>query len=108
MRTLKRVLLAIVFLAFALSILVFVLENQEAIVLSFLGGSISAFPVSIYIIFSLLIGMVFGPLLSFVIKGGAKKIVTVVSYGYGVKDLTFLATRMRRFLVSDTGLLATF
>ncbi|PXX62863.1 Protein of unknown function [Pseudomonas sp. LAMO17WK12:I10] len=73
MRTLRRVLLAIVFFAFALSILIFVLENQEAVVLSFLGRSISAFPVSIYIIFSLLIGMIFGPLLRAVLKGGQKK-----------------------------------
>ncbi|AZE50221.1 hypothetical protein C4K04_4562 [Pseudomonas chlororaphis] len=73
MRILRCVLLAIVFLVFALSILVFVLENQEAVVLSFLGRSVSAFPVSIYIVFSLLIGMFFGPLLRVVLKGGRKK-----------------------------------
>lgn len=36
MRTLRRVLLAVVFLTLVLLILIFVLENQEAVVLSFL------------------------------------------------------------------------
>ncbi|WDG76767.1 hypothetical protein PUP68_24590 [Pseudomonas chlororaphis] len=73
MRTLRRVLLAVVFLTLVLLILIFVLENQEAVVLSFFGSSISEFPVSIYIILSLLVGMIFGPLLRIAFSSGWKR-----------------------------------
>lgn len=73
MRTLRRVLLAIVLLASVFLILLFVLENQETVALIFFGSSVFEFPVSIYIILSLLVGMVFGPLLRFFWGWGRKR-----------------------------------
>ncbi|WDG71130.1 lipopolysaccharide assembly protein LapA domain-containing protein [Pseudomonas chlororaphis] len=73
MRALRRVLLVVVLLVLILLILIFVLENQETVALNFLGGSISEFPISIYIIISLLIGMTLGPLLRVAISVGRKR-----------------------------------
>ncbi|MGE8482722.1 MAG: LapA family protein [Pseudomonas sp.] len=63
MRNLKRVLLAVFVLLLVLAILAFVLENQQAMSLFFLGWASPQLPVSLIMVIALLIGMVIGPVL---------------------------------------------
>jgi uncharacterized integral membrane protein len=58
-----RALLGVIILLLALSILIFILENQQLVALNFLGWATPQFPVSLSIIFSLLIGLLVGILL---------------------------------------------
>ncbi|QKV63226.1 DUF1049 domain-containing protein [Pseudomonas sp. 43A] len=64
MRNLKRMLLGVFVLLLVLAILAFVLENQQAISLAFLGWTGPQLPVSVVVVVALLIGMVAGPVLS--------------------------------------------
>lgn len=73
MRNLKRLLLISVLLMLMLSVLVFVLENQQFVTLSFFGWSASEVPLSVFIILSLLAGMVVGPLLGVVARSRRSK-----------------------------------
>nr|WP_256675804.1 LapA family protein [Pseudomonas sp. R5(2019)] len=54
-------------LASAVTVL-FSLENQQPVTLSFVGWSAPQWPVSVYILGALLSGLVVGPLLSLVIS----------------------------------------
>ena len=63
MRNLKRILLGVFILLLALVILAFVLENQQSVSLLFLGLSGPQLPVSLVVVFALLIGMLIGPVL---------------------------------------------
>ncbi|ANI59141.1 putative membrane protein [Pseudomonas sp. PvR086] len=63
MRNFKRVLLAVFVLLLVLAILAFVLENQQAMSLLFLGWASPQLPVSLIMVITLLIGMVIGPVL---------------------------------------------
>ncbi|WP_130904141.1 LapA family protein [Pseudomonas sp. Sample_22] len=67
MRNLKRVLLAVFILLLVLVILVFVLENQQSVTLLFLGWAGPQLPVSLVIVLALLIGMVIGPVISWIL-----------------------------------------
>ncbi len=62
MRNLKLVLLVAFALLLVLSILAFVLENQQSVSLQFLGWSGPELPISFVMIVALLIGMVIGPI----------------------------------------------
>ena len=73
MRNLKRVLLAVFVLLLILAILAFVLENQQSVSLLFLGWAGPPLPVSLVVVFALLIGMVIGPVLGWFL-GRASKI----------------------------------
>lgn len=73
MRNLKKLLLVLIFLAVAAVVLVFVLENQQAVALSFLGWSSSSLPVSIFVLAGLLAGMLLGPLFGWYIAAGSKR-----------------------------------
>ena len=53
MRNLKKLLLVLIFLAVAAVVLVFVLENQQAVALSFLGWSSPSLPVSVFVLAAL-------------------------------------------------------
>ncbi|MFJ2357736.1 LapA family protein [Pseudomonas fluorescens] len=63
MRNIKRMLLSILILLLVLVILAFVLENQQSISLVFLGWAGPQLPVSLVVVFALLIGMLIGPML---------------------------------------------
>lgn len=63
MRNFKRVLLAVFVLLLVLAILAFVLENQQAMSLLFLGWASPQLPVSLIMVITLLVGMVIGPVL---------------------------------------------
>jgi len=60
----KRVLLAVFVLLSALVVLAFVLENQQAASLSFLGWTTAEFPVSVFVTLALIAGLAVGPALS--------------------------------------------
>ncbi|VVP77533.1 hypothetical protein PS918_01999 [Pseudomonas fluorescens] len=67
MRNLKRVLLAVFVLLLVLAILAFVLENQQSVSLLFLGWAGPQLPISLIMVLALLIGMVIGPVLSWLL-----------------------------------------
>ncbi|WP_130908549.1 MULTISPECIES: LapA family protein [unclassified Pseudomonas] len=67
MRNLKRILLAVFILLLVLAILAFVLENQQSVSLLFLGWAGPQLPVSLVIVLALLIGMVIGPVISWIL-----------------------------------------
>jgi uncharacterized integral membrane protein len=67
MRNLKRVLLGVFILLLVLTILVFVLENQQSVSLMFLGWAGPQLPVSLVIVLALLIGLLIGPLLGWLL-----------------------------------------
>ena len=73
MRNLKKLLLVLIFLAVAAVVLVFVLENQQAVALSFLGWSSPSLPVSVFVLAGLLAGMLLGPLFGWYIAAGSKR-----------------------------------
>ncbi|ETK14745.1 MULTISPECIES: lipopolysaccharide assembly protein LapA domain-containing protein [Pseudomonas] len=60
----KRVLLAVFVLLLALVVVAFVLENQQAASLSFLGWTTAEFPVSVFVTLALIAGLAVGPALS--------------------------------------------
>lgn len=66
MRTLKRVILVVLTLLIVLTTVVFMLENQEPVALVFLGFAGPKMSVAIPVILALLVGMMLGPLLSWV------------------------------------------
>jgi putative membrane protein len=72
-RNLKKLLLVLIFLAVAAVVLVFVLENQQAVALSFLGWSSPSLPVSVFVLAGLLAGMLLGPLFGWYIAAGSKR-----------------------------------
>jgi len=67
MRNLKRILLAVFILLLVLGILAFVLENQQSVSLLFLGWAGPQLPVSLVMVLALLIGMVIGPIISWLL-----------------------------------------
>jgi uncharacterized integral membrane protein len=60
MRGSKRFALVAVILFFALAVMAFVLENQQGVVLSFLGWSTPELPVSVIAALALVAGMLIG------------------------------------------------
>jgi uncharacterized integral membrane protein len=70
----RRALLALILLIVALGVLVFVLENQQVLALSFLGWTTPQIPVSIFIALSLLVGLLLGPLLGFIFRRKASRL----------------------------------
>ncbi|WP_394329472.1 lipopolysaccharide assembly protein LapA domain-containing protein [Pseudomonas cedrina] len=56
-----------------LSVLAFVLENQQALALSFFGWATPQVPVSVFIIISLIIGLLLGPLLGLAFQRKARR-----------------------------------
>jgi uncharacterized integral membrane protein len=61
MHNFKRLLLGVSTLAVVLVVLAFVLENQQSVSLLFFGWSGPQMPVSLALIFALLVGMIIGP-----------------------------------------------
>ncbi|ROM71259.1 hypothetical protein BK653_05085 [Pseudomonas brassicacearum] len=67
MSNLKRIFWAVFVLLVVLVVLAFVLENRQLVPLSFLGWSGPQLPVSMIAIVALLVGMLIGPLLSWLV-----------------------------------------
>ncbi|MBM3111572.1 lipopolysaccharide assembly protein LapA domain-containing protein [Pseudomonas arcuscaelestis] len=67
MRNFKRLLFVLFFLVVVLGVLFFVLENQQPVVLVFLGWSLPQLPVSIFVLLALLVGLLVGPILGFIV-----------------------------------------
>ena len=63
MRNVKRLIFLVIALLIAAAIVVFVLENQQAVALVFFGWNAPELPVAVPVIFALLVGMLIGPLL---------------------------------------------
>jgi uncharacterized integral membrane protein len=66
-RNFKRLLFVLFFLVVVLGVLFFVLENQQPVVLVFLGWSLPQLPVSIFVLLALLVGLLVGPILGFIV-----------------------------------------
>ncbi|MGR3896723.1 MULTISPECIES: LapA family protein [Pseudomonas] len=64
MRNLKRVVLALVVLAVAAVVLLFVLENQQSVALVLFGWAAPALPLSVVCLIALVAGLVVGPLIA--------------------------------------------
>jgi uncharacterized integral membrane protein len=67
-RIITRIIFILLVLLVALTILTFVLENQQVVTLSLFGWSAPLLPISALILLSSLFGMVVGPMLRFVIR----------------------------------------
>ncbi|UVM63006.1 MULTISPECIES: LapA family protein [Pseudomonas] len=67
MRNFKRFALVILALLLVSAIVLFVLENNQPVSLSFLGWLVPQLPVSICVLLALLVGMVVGPLLAWLV-----------------------------------------
>ncbi|WP_213876548.1 LapA family protein [Pseudomonas sp. dw_358] len=63
MGKLRKLVLIVVLLVVGITCLVFVLQNQQDVVLNFLTWSSPAIPVSVFVLCGLLLGMLIGPLL---------------------------------------------
>lgn len=73
MHTLKRLLLVVFLLALVAAVLLFVLENQQAVALVMFGWPAPAVPISVVILAALLAGLAVGPLLGAYVAIRAKK-----------------------------------
>ena len=68
MRGVKRVVAVLIAVLAALVVLAFVLENQQGVVLSFLGRSTAQMPVAVFVVAALIVGMLIGPLLGVFVR----------------------------------------
>ncbi len=64
MRGFRRVIVSLLVLFIVLVLVVFVLENRQRIVFSFLGWSWPEMPASVFVAASLIVGMLIGPIFS--------------------------------------------
>ena len=73
MRNLKKLLLVLIVLVAVAVTLLFVLENQQAVALAFLGWAGPQMPVSVLVILAFLLGLIIGPLLGTYIAHCSKR-----------------------------------
>ncbi|MBA1293485.1 LapA family protein [Pseudomonas lurida] len=73
MRGVRRVALVVAVLLVAFVVLAFVLENQQSVSLSLLGQTSGQFPVSVFIVLALIVGMLIGPLLGMIMRSRRRK-----------------------------------
>ncbi|MDY7065244.1 hypothetical protein PsexTeo8_16720 [Pseudomonas extremaustralis] len=73
MRGVKRIALVLFALLVVLTVFAFVLENQQGIILSFLGWNTAQLPASVFIILALIIGMLIGPVLWVLVRPAARR-----------------------------------
>ncbi|WJV24863.1 MULTISPECIES: LapA family protein [Pseudomonas] len=64
MRNLKKLLLVLIVLVIVAVVLLFVLENQQNVVLVFLGWAGPQLPVSMLVLAAFLVGLAIGPVLA--------------------------------------------
>ncbi|MBD1552766.1 lipopolysaccharide assembly protein LapA domain-containing protein [Pseudomonas typographi] len=75
MRNFKRLLQAAIGLIVAAACLLFVLENQQAVALSFLGWSGPEWPVAVLVLLAFLLGLAIGPLIGwFIAMRGRRRV----------------------------------
>lgn len=80
MRNIKRALVALFVLLLAALVLFFVLENQQAVQLTFLGEITPEMPVALPVLAALIIGLAIGPLLgAYSVQRSKRKIRTSLS-----------------------------
>jgi len=58
-----RIFLGLTLVIVILAVIAFVLENQQAVALSFLGWTSAKFPVAVFVVLALIIGTLIGPCL---------------------------------------------
>ncbi|TFY91999.1 DUF1049 domain-containing protein [Pseudomonas kairouanensis] len=58
-----RIFLGVTLIALILSIIAFVLENQQGVALSFLGRISAKLPVAVFVVLALIVGALIGPFL---------------------------------------------
>ncbi len=63
----KRLAFVVLAVLVASAIVLFVLENNQPVALLFLGWSAPQFPVSVFVLLALLVGMMIGPLLGWLV-----------------------------------------
>ncbi|MHC8355025.1 lipopolysaccharide assembly protein LapA domain-containing protein [Pseudomonas sp. LB3P81] len=68
MRRLKHLALLFIALLVILTIVVFMLENQQSVIVTLFGWSSAQVSVSICLVVSLLLGMIVGPILGMVFR----------------------------------------
>ncbi|WP_154912862.1 lipopolysaccharide assembly protein LapA domain-containing protein [Pseudomonas fluorescens] len=68
MKTLLRWFLFLIVLSVILAVVVFVLENQQSVIITFAGWSSVEVSVSSCLIVALLVGMAIGPVLGFALR----------------------------------------
>jgi len=73
MRNVKKLLLVFIVLAVVAVTLLFVLENQQAVALAFLGWAGPQLPVSVLVILAFLLGLIIGPLLGTYVAHRSKR-----------------------------------
>ncbi|NWD23859.1 LapA family protein [Pseudomonas yamanorum] len=77
MRGVKRFAVVLTVVVVTLSVLAFVLENQQAVSLSFFGWATGQMPVSVVVVGALIVGMLVGPLLSLLVGGRKHRSIPV-------------------------------
>lgn len=75
MSSLKRVITLLILLVLFVGVVAFLLENQQAVALQFLGWAAPELPVSVFVVLALLIGMIVGPLMAWVTRARRKTLV---------------------------------
>ena len=75
MRGVTRVILILAILAVALVMLIFILENQQIVSLSFMGWTTSQMPISVFLVVALIAGMLIGPFFGAVLSLKLRKIL---------------------------------
>lgn len=70
MRGVRRVVLVMVLLVVVLGVLAFVLENQQAVSLLFLGWPTPQIPVSVFMLLALITGLLVSPVLGLLVRRG--------------------------------------
>lgn len=68
MNSFKKAVLGLCLLALFVAVLIFMLENQQVISISFLGMTTQPLPVAVFVAIFLLGGILLGPLLAMVFK----------------------------------------
>ncbi|MBZ9782653.1 LapA family protein [Pseudomonas sp. REP124] len=68
MNKLRRWFFLLILLLASAALIVFVLENQQSVKISFFGFSSGEAPASLCLVIALLVGMAIGPVVSFMLK----------------------------------------
>ncbi|MDN6866120.1 MULTISPECIES: lipopolysaccharide assembly protein LapA domain-containing protein [Pseudomonas] len=75
MRGVKRVAVVLATLIIVLVVLVFILENKQGVSLVFFGLATAQMPVSVFVVVSLIIGMLVGPFLGVLFRNRGSRLI---------------------------------
>ncbi|MDF3197204.1 lipopolysaccharide assembly protein LapA domain-containing protein [Pseudomonas sp. 1912-s] len=73
MRGVKRFILILAIFVVVLAILAFVLENQQAVTLSFFGWSSAQWPAAVFVTLALIVGMLIGPIFGALVRYATRR-----------------------------------